>query len=839
MNLFKYLFVFASFLLNLVILGSFTLSLLIFLLFSYYGSDLPSSEEIENYQPATLSRVYDKDGNVLGVFGKKHRIYTPVHDIPDLIKNAFISAEDKNFYQHSGYDPIGLLKAITDALRGKKLRGASTITQQIMKNFLLSNERTGKRKIKEIILASRIEKVLSKNQILNVYLNEIYLGQGSYGVTAAAITYFDKKLDELNIGEAAFLAALPKAPSFYHPIRQKERSIQRRNFVIRELKENGFISELDASKFIDSDLKTVVGLKYGEKEFPLRKGSSYFTDAIRMSILSKYEEQALEKDGLSIRSTFDKSLQNIAKTALQTELIEFDQSLGIYRGPIAQLKKFNSNLDHLTKTALLKLEIDNPKSNWFVALVEKVLPSFAEIKILQNNRGLESGKLYLDKSWVKRRLLNNKVIEISKTSEVLSAGDIIFVSRDSSSGGAPGYWSLRQIPEVQGALMVMEPNSGKVLAMQGGFSYGLSSFNRALQAKRQPGSLFKPFVYLTALENGYNPNTIIVDAPISLKQFDGVWRPQNASDDWFGAAPLRKGLEHSRNLMTVRLAKDVGMNKVKRYAELFGLYENMPTFLSYALGSGETSLFKLITAYSILANGGFEVEPSFFDLVQDRYGNTIYKHGHLRCLGCSDINTSGKRKPIFLNTAKRLVDPVSVFQVNSMLRGVVERGTASKTVGKIGQPIAGKTGTTNKSKDVWFIGYTPSIVVGCYIGYDIPRSLGKLASGGLLCGSAFSTFIEGAYGSKLFIDWKMPKGAKVLTVDYDSGELTNQYNEKVIEEIFREDQTITDLSLKVAIDGGFAMGEDLLFLDKIYSDDNANNTFLKKSFGAIYAGDQY
>ena len=361
---------------------------------------------------------------------------------------------------------------------------------------------------------------------------------------------------------------------------------------------------------------------------------------------------------------------------------------------------------------------------------------------------------------------------------------------------------LRQIPEIQGALIVMEPNSGKVMAMQGGFSHSASGFNRALQANRQPGSLFKPFVYLAALKNGYNPNSIIVDAPISVKQLSGVWRPQNASDKWFGVAPLRKGLEYSRNLMTVRLAKAVGMTEVKKYAELFGLYEDMPSLLSYSLGAGETTLLKLVRAYSIFANGGFEVEPTFFDLVQDRFGNTIYQHGNLRCLGCENFKFNEGRKPIFLNMAKRLVDPVSIAQVNSMLQGVVKRGTAAKTVGTLKQAIAGKTGTTNKSKDVWFIGYTPNVVVGCYMGYDLPRSLGNQASGGLLCGNVFKTFIQNAYGDKLLINWSLPREAKLRSINYNTGEVTNQNHKQSIEEIFRKNQTIDDLNSKKVIDGG-------------------------------------
>ncbi len=839
--MFRYLFISIGFLFNIIILGSFTLCLIIYLLFQYYSDNLPTAEEIENYKPATLSRVYNADGNISGIFGNKNRIYTPIEDIPQLVKNAFISAEDKNFYKHFGYDPIGLLKAISDVLRGKKLRGASTITQQVMKNFLLSSERTGKRKIKEIILASRIEKVLTKDQILNVYLNEIYLGLGAYGVTAAAITYFDKKLDELSIGEASFLAALPKAPSFYHPIRQKKKSIQRRNFVIKELNENGFISLLEAEEFIKSDLVTALKLPPSNKELTLKKNASYFNDEIYKSILLKYDRKVLETNGLTIRSTLNDLLQSSAQTALQDELIKFDENLGIYRGPIINVLEKNVDLRKISKSVLLDLQFNSPVNNWFFALVSKVTAMSAEITVRRNDDKFENTLLHFkERNWIKKRqVFDQKTLSIENMTDLLSAGDIILVSWESNPDENQGFWSLRQIPEIQGAFMVMEPNSGKILAMQGGFSYELSSFNRAVRANRQPGSLFKPFVYLTALENGYKPNSIIVDAPISLKQVTGVWRPQNASDKWFGVAPLRKGLEHSRNLMTVRLAKEVGMDKVKKNAELFGLYKDMPTLLSYSLGAGETTLLKLIKSYSILANGGFQVEPTFFDLVQDRFGETIYKHGFLRCLGCNNNIFDQPRKPIFLNTAKRLIDPVSIFQVNSILKGVVERGTAAKTVGTLGQPIAGKTGTTNKSKDVWFVGYTPNFVAGCYIGYDIPRSLGKNASGGSICGSAFKTFFESAYKSAILTTWKAPQGVQSKMINYDTGQLVNQTNGKSINEYFRDGQPNTNFNLTTAIDGGFGMGHDLLFLNESLDEDKVGNSFLSDSLGAIFTGEKY
>ena len=840
--MFRYLFGWFALLFNLAILGSLVLGGLLWLLFSYYSVNLPTTEEIENYNPATLSRVYDVHGNVLGIFGQENRIYTASLDIPPLVKHAFVSAEDKNFFQHPGYDSLSLLKAVIDVFRGKKLRGASTITQQVMKNFLLSGERTGKRKIREIILASRIEKVLTKEQILTVYLNEIYLGQGSYGVTAAAITYFDKKLNELSVSEVAFLAALPKAPSFYHPIRQKTKSIQRRNFVIKELNENGYISLGTAKQFMASDLVTVLSNIPRKKVLSLLREDSYFTDSIRKTIVKKYDKSALETDGLTIRSTLQPNIQGFAEAALQKELITFDESLSIFRGSLGKVPEDKLNSSEAIKTSLSELSLTVPIDGWFIAVITKVFTSYAEILVVKEDKTFERGKLDINKvGWLKSQLKqSSKIIKVvDEAVDLFDKGDVVFVSWQNKGTEGNGFWSLKQVPEVQGAFLVMEPNSGKVLAMQGGFSYEYSSFNRAVQAKRQPGSLFKPFVYLAALENGFYPNSIIVDAPINVKQSKGIWQPVNASNKWFGVAPLRKGLEYSRNLMTVRLAKVVGMKEVKKYAEAFGLYENMSTLLSFSLGAGETTLFKLVSAYSIFANGGLEVEPSLFDLVQDRYGNIIYKHGYLKCLGCKRSVANKQRKPIFLNMAKRLVDPVSIFQINSMLQGVVTRGTASQTVGKLNLGIAGKTGTTNKSKDVWFVGYTPNLVAGCYIGYDIPRSLGPKATGGTLCGKVFKNFIENAHGKKLVKGWKVPAGTKFLNVDYDSGEVTDDETKTLISEIFRENENPSNINTSRVVDGGFGMGQDLLFFNKNFKKPDSNKSLLRKSFGAITTGDQY
>ncbi len=837
--MFKFFIGFVGIIFNVIILGSLSFALLMSLLISYYGRDLPSAEEIENYKPETLSRVYDSNGNVLGTFGKKNRIYTPISDIPSLVKNAFISAEDKNFYIHSGYDPFGLLKAIIDVFRGKKLRGASTITQQVMKNFLLSGERTGKRKIKELILASRIERVLSKSAILNVYLNEIYLGQGAYGVTAASITYFGKPLDQLNVPEAAYLAALPKAPSFYHPVRQEKRSIARRNFVIKELYENGYISQKDSKKYSLYELSTKLNRINGDTDLSLNKNGSYFNDEINRIIKKKYAKTVLETEGLTIMATLDPKLQKVAEAALQEQLIKFDEGENIYRGPISKIPVDAFQSSKNLKRYFEKINLKVPINSWNLAVVTGVFSSYVTLYIQDSNKDLITGKLRsVDFNWIKKRRVDKKISAINDTDDIFSVGDLIYVELASSASHDKKYWQLKQIPEVQGAFLVMEPHTGKVLAMQGGFSYSLSKFNRASQAKRQPGSAFKPFVYLTALENGFLPNAIVVDAPITVGLVSGVWQPKNANSDWFGAAPLRKGLEHSRNLMTVRLAKELGMKEIAKYAKVFGIYNEMPDFLSYSLGAGETTLMNLVRAYSILANGGLEIEPAFFDLIESRFGNVIYKHGFLRCLGCYVENLNTPKKPIFLNLGSRLVDPISISQINSMLQGVVKRGTASRTVGTLGIDIAGKTGTTNGAKDLWFIGYTPEVVAGCYMGHDIPRSLGNNATGGKYCGAAFKSFYQKVYGNKK-IEWTVPKETKFIEIDYNSGNLSsNVYSKNItISELYRIDEQPMDAFIGKAHDGGLGMGQDLLLLNEKQNEEKKG--LPKRSYGAIITGDQY
>ena len=841
------IFVILGILFNVAVLGSLFFVGIMTLLFSYYGHDLPTAEEIENYKPATLSRVYSKQGITLGLFGSKKRVYTPVKDIPNLVKNAFISAEDKNFYSHAGYDPVGLLKAIYDAFKGKKLRGASTITQQVMKNFLLSSERTGKRKIKEIILASRIEKVLSKEEILNVYLNEIYLGQGSYGVTAAAITYFGKRLEDLNVSEVAFLAALPKAPSYYHPVRRKKQSIERRNFVIKELFENGYINSVEAKLHKLSDLKTIIGEQKVVGQLSLKRENSYFNDEIRSQIIGKFGKEIMTTDGLSVRATVDPYVQSVVKETLQSELTKFDTEKGIYRGPIGRLSKDDLVDESSIIAAIQELKLKVPIDNWRLAVVKNIDEKIIKLLVLKEQKkpSLINESIFVP-SWIKQ--IKNENGELSKFSSpalTWNFGDIIYVGPSDYRTKKMTRLELKQVPEAQGAFIVMNSKTGEVLALQGGFSYELSAFNRATRALRQPGSLFKPFVYIAALQNGLSPNSLVVDYPISIKQVDGIWSPKNFSEKWFGVAPMRKGLEFSRNLMTVRLAQEIGMREVEKYAQIFKLYEKMPHYLSYSLGSGETSLLKLVTAYSMLANGGLDVEPAFFDLIHDRYGKKLYSHGSIECIGCYGLDASKNKIPSFTNYSKRVINPETVAQINSFLRGVVERGTASSTVGKLGLDIAGKTGTTNNSKDVWFIGYTPDFVAGCYIGYDKPKSLGTLTTGGKKCGAMFAKFVKSTFKHDLIIQWPLPQGVNEVNVDYNTGQLIPDSelkvsNRQIITELFKEGNEPLGANRNNIIDGGFSMGQDLLTtgqineLDKKNKEENSRNSAESITSGDLY-----
>lgn len=785
-------------------------------IFWVYGRDLPSHKFLAQYKPPTISRIYSAEGKIIDEFAKERRLFTPANEIPNLIKHAFISAEDKNFYNHPGYDLRGILSALVDAVqsRGKRIRGASTITQQVMKNFLLDGSRRAERKVKEIILATRIEGSLSKEQILELYLNEIFLGQNSYGVTAASQTYFNKTLDELAPNEAAFLAALPKAPSDYHPVREKKRLLERRNYVLKEMFQNDYLSKEVYEYELTQPIKSVQGQDYTgfRSELPSR---NYFTDEIRRQLSRTFGEEEFFTGGMTVRSTFDPFLQQRAALALQRGLEKYDRIQGVWRGTgkkipfeiLSDEKKWQESL------ASLKLPRDiNLDGQWIPAAILGIENSKLRIGI-EGIKETAVGNWIppSDITWVRKFLNSGKLVDVSgKFSDFLNLGDVVLVRKLNDPDGNFVRWSLRQVSEVQGAFMAMDVNNGRVIAMQGGFSYESSVFNRATQANRQPGSSFKPFVYASALDSGYSPATVVIDAPIEIDTPQGLWRPKNYNDKFYGPTPLRTGIEMSRNLMTIRLAREVGLDIIANYAEKFGVYDDMKEFLANSLGSEETTLYRMVAAYAMFANGGERVMPTLVDRIQDRYGKTIYKHDQRICLDCGIDNLSLGDVPTILTNRERVMDRTTAYQLTSMMEGVVSRGTAKRTV-NLSVPTAGKTGTTNEAKDVWFLGFTSNIVAGCYIGHDIPRPMGKRSGGGSMCGPVFNEFmstITEIYGGADFV---IPEGGKFIKIDRYSGERLSDdaEGENVVSEFFRDGE---EPKFGLTFDGGFAMGSNFTLI---------------------------
>ena len=812
-------------------LGLLMIALSIGAVFYVYGRDLPSHESLAQYTPPTISRIYSGSGQIIDEFARERRLFAPADTIPPLIKQAFISAEDKNFYTHEGYDLRGIAAAAFDAVRsrGRDVRGASTITQQVMKNFLLSGDRQAERKIKEIILASRIEETLDKEKILELYLNEIFLGQNSYGVAAAAQTYFNKTLSALAPHEAAFLASLPKAPSDYHPVRRKTRLLQRRNFVLKEMFENGYLTEAAYLEERDQPLRSVQNGDFEsfKADLPPR---DYFTDEIRRQLSENFGEGGFFEGGLTVRATIDQDLQPVAATALRTQLETYDRAQQIWRGTgktidpeVAKGPDWAKALRDVTVARDIDLG-----GRWHPAVV----------------RGIENQRLLVgiedigdaavpraDIRWMKGNFQAN-----------FALGDVVHVRQDVLDGAQ--IWSLRQVPAVQGGFVAMDVNTGRVMSMQGGFSYQHSVFNRATQAKRQPGSSFKPFVYAAALDSGFTPATILVDAPIEIDTPQGLWRPKNASDKFYGPTPLRTGIEQSRNLMTIRLAEVVGMDTIATYAERFGVYDNMGRFLANSLGSEETTLYQMVAAYAMFANGGERVQPTLVDRVQDRYGRTVYRHDQRVCIDCRVASLPPGLAPRIQSNRERVMDPITAYQLTSMMRGVVERGTAARTV-QLPVPAAGKTGTTNEAKDVWFVGFTSNIVAGCYIGFDQPRGLGKGSSGGGMCGPVFQEFMTQAtqkYGGG---DFAVPPGGVFINIDRFSGArlAEDAEGDSVVAEYFRDGE---EPIFGLTYDGGFAMGSDLpLFEDAAAGREVTTSTGgtavvgPKANFGTLSSGGLY
>ncbi len=837
---------------TLVTMGMFMVAIGVGGIFWMYSRDLPSHESLAQYTPPTISRIYSGEGRIIDEFAQERRLFTPANEIPDLVKQAFISAEDKNFYEHKGYDLRGIAAAAFDAVAsgGRDVRGASTITQQVMKNFLLSGDRQAERKIKEIILASRIEETLSKEKILELYMNEIFLGQNSYGVTAAAQTYFNKSLVELAPHEAATLASMPKAPSEFHPVRRKDRLLARRNFVLKEMFENGYIAKQVYESEVAMPLRSVQNGDYD----PFRDAlppRNYFTDEIRRQLSEDFGEGEFFSGGFSVRATLDPELQVEAEDALQRALESYDRSQGVWRGtgktiPADQLTSTDAWREALAKVEIARdIRLENP---WYPAVVLEVGTNDARIGI-EGVPDDEDGHWIPanDVQWARKRNDDGSLGRKGQVAgDLLEVGDVVHVRRmTADSDGSFIRWTLRQVPEVQGAFMAMDVNNGRVIAMQGGFSYQHSVFNRATQAQRQPGSSFKPFVFATALDSGYSPATIVVDAPIEINTPQGIWRPQNASNKFYGPTPLRTGIEQSRNLMTIRLAQEVGMDTIAQYAEKFGVYDNMGRVLANSLGADETTLYKMVAAYAMFANGGERVEPTLVDRVQDRYGNTVYRHDQRVCQDCTLASLQPGRGPTVTSDRERVMNAVTAYQLTSMMEGVVERGTARSTV-NLPVPTAGKTGTTNDAKDVWFVGFTSNIVAGCYIGYDQPRSLGRGASGGGMCGPVFNAFMQKAvakYGGSAF---KPPESCQFINIDRNTGARLSDSasGDNVVAECFREGE---EPIFGIQFDGGFAMGSNF----ELYSSSgqpskqvttSSGGTAIvgpKASFGTLSSGGLY
>jgi len=785
-----------SFLLMAVVFGLLTVGGVVWT----YTHDLPSHEQLANYSPPSISRIYSGEGRLIDEFAQERRLFTPIEDIPPLLRAAFISAEDRNFYEHQGFDPLAMMSALRDAVvsRGQNLRGASTITQQVMKNFLLSGDRTGERKIREIILAWRVEQTLSKDQILELYLNEIFLGQNSYGVTAAAQSYFNKTLEELTLEEMAFLAALPQAPSEYHPVRARERVTARRNWILGQMVENGYIGRDDAAAAQARPLLTVQGgdVAAFRDSLPPR---DYFTDEIRRQLSGSFGEAEFLGGGLSIRATVHPGLQVRAAHALQRALERFDREQGRWRGTGQRIEPQDLGSEDAWRAALARVQIARDitlGNRWHAAVVLEVSANRAVLGIEDIDA---PGTIERDDiNWARGSLSDN-----------LSVGDVVHVravTRDSD--GAFQRWSLRQVPEVQGAFMAMDVNTGRVIAMQGGFSYQHSVFNRATQALRQPGSAFKPFVYAAALDSGFSPATIVLDAPIEIESGGTIWRPTNASNRFYGPTPVRTGIEQSRNLMTIRLAQEVGMDVVAGYAERFGVYDRMQAFLANSLGSQETTLFRMVAAYAMFANGGERVEPTLVDRVQDRWGRTVYRHDQRRCMECAEPDLPPGQAPWIASQRQRVMNAVTAYQLTSMMEGVITRGTARGINLRV--PVAGKTGTTNDARDVWFVGYTSNIAAGCYIGFDRPRPLGRSASGGGMCGPVFQYFMEEAVREFGGTRFAVPPGGRFIRINRHSGERVadDASGPDIVAEYFRDGEEPV-FGINALLDGGFAMGMNL------------------------------
>ena len=728
-----------------------------------YSNDLPDYKFLKNYKPPVSSKVYSGNGDLVADFSQEKRVFVPFNSIPKNVINAFLSAEDKNFFKHPGVDAKGVIRAvinnISNVLTSKRLEGASTITQQVAKNFLLTNEVSINRKIKEAILAFRIERALSKERILELYLNQIYLGSGAYGVAAASLEYFDKSIKDLNYSEAALLAALPKAPSRYNPYRDPDIAKFRRNLVLKNLLDNNYLT----SEWYEKLTKEEIILKKNKKIY--LEDAQYFIEDVRKSVIETLSYDKVYKQGFNINTPIDLNLQTIATKSLRDGLIAYDKRKG-WRGPLTN-KIYNSEW----KKNLEKYKLEN-SINWKLAIVKKINKFSAEIETEDNIEGVIE---YQSISWTKKEF-----------NKLLKPGDIIYVKNLKEN-----IFNLQQLPKVNGGIVVMDPFTGRVLALSGGFSFKQSEFNRATQAKRQPGSAFKPFVYALALENNFTPTSLVLDAPLVLDQGDDLkmWKPENYGKKFYGPSTLRVGLEKSRNLMTVRIAQNLGVEKIVDFSKALKIYDNPEELLSISLGSAETTLLKLTSAYSVFVNGGKLVEPILIDRIQDSEGNTIFNNDKRKCINCDQISYLTNDYPEIKNNYTQIFSPETAFQMTSILEGVVQRGTAKK-LKDLNLNIAGKTGTTNKNTDTWFIGFTSNVLVGVYVGSDNPTPLGKYETGSKTALPIFKSFISDSINKNDARPFKAAKGTVMMVVDPLTGQKAKFNSKNTIIEVFKKENVV-------------------------------------------------
>ncbi len=772
---------------TLIIFASSILLFLIVVISILWGfsNDLPDYKFLKNYKAPVSSKVYSGDGDLIQDFSSEKRIFIPYNSIPPKVINAFLSAEDKNFFDHPGVDAKGVLRAViknfSNIVNSRRLEGASTITQQVAKNFLLSNEVSLNRKLKEAILAFRIERSLSKERILELYLNQIYLGQGTYGIASASLEYFDKSVDELQYVEAALLAALPKAPSRYNPYKNEKLAKFRRDLVLKNLLDNNYIDKKNYE-----DLKNLkIKLKKREKVF--LEDSRYYVEEIRKNTIKQLGYDKVYKEGLNIKTPLNLELQKIATNSLREGIEKYDRRKG-WRGPIQNIDI--SIKDWPSKIKLKKLE---KTLNWKIARVTKIGISNFEIETSNGDIGF---------------ITNENIKWTGKKNSSFEEGDIIYVKKKEGSN----EYILKQLPTANGAIVVMDPYNGRVLALSGGFSFNQSEFNRATQAQRQPGSAFKPFVYAAALENGYSPSTLVLDAPLVLEQGTDLkmWKPENYGKKFYGPSTLRMGLEKSRNLMTVRISQDLGLKKITKISKELGIYENPDELLSISLGSAETTLLKLTSAYCSFVNGGKLIEPKLIDRIQDSEGNTIFKTEVRKCRNCEDVSIQSNDVPEIKDDSKQIFSPQTAYQITSILEGATKTGTAKK-LRDLKMDLAGKTGTTNKNTDTWFVGFTSDLVIGVYVGYDEPKSLGKFETGAKTAMPIFKSFIQSALKKENTRPFKVPENITMMVVDSKTGKKVSFASKKTLIESFKSDKVLEKTNISKKINNRFNNNNILRF----------------------------